>query len=123
MPDEKPPIPMFERRRIEAEILKHVHDTLKETYGVDVAGKIIAEAVRKSSVAQAAEFAAKAGGNTSMQTFVDRQALWTAGGALEIGRQGADRGELRLQRHALPVCRDVPRDGAGRDRSPAVLPA
>ena len=84
MLNEKPPIPMFERRRIEAEILKHVHDTLKETYGVEVAEKIIADAVRKSSMAQAAEFAAKVGGNTSMQTFVDRQALWTVGGALEI---------------------------------------
>lgn len=50
---------MLARRRIEAEILKHVHDMLKETHGVDVAGKIIADAVRKSSMPQAAEFATK----------------------------------------------------------------
>ena len=31
------PIPMFERRRIEATILKHVYDTLKSSHGVDVA--------------------------------------------------------------------------------------
>lgn len=59
LPDEKPPIPMLARRRIEAEILKHVHDMLKKTHGVDVAGKIIADAVRKSSMPQAAEFATK----------------------------------------------------------------
>ena len=84
MPDEKRPISMFERRRIEAEILKNVYDTLKESHGVDIAQKTVADAVRKSSIAQAAEFAANVGGNTSMQTFVDRQALWTVGGALEI---------------------------------------
>jgi L-2-amino-thiazoline-4-carboxylic acid hydrolase len=41
-------------------------------------------AVRRSSVEQAAEFAAKAGGKTSMQTFIDRQALWKAGDALTV---------------------------------------
>ena len=39
--------------------------------------------MRSSSVEQAAEFAAKVGGKTSMQTFIDRQELWTRGGALE----------------------------------------
>ena len=56
----------------------------KESHGLDIAQKTIADAVRKSSIAQAAEMAANVGGNTSMKTFVDRQALWTVGGALEI---------------------------------------
>lgn len=70
------PIPMFEQRRIEAMILKHVYDALKQSHGIEVAQKTIAAAVRASSIEQAKEFAAKVGGKTSIQTFVDRQSLW-----------------------------------------------
>ncbi len=80
---DSPMAPMLERRRIEAAILKHVYDTLKGSHGAAVAGQTVADAVRSSSVEQAAEFAAKVGGKTSMQTFIDRQELWTRGGALE----------------------------------------
>ena len=78
------PIPMLERRRIEAAIMKHVYDTLKESHGEAVARRTLADAVRRSAVAQGAEMAAKVGGRTSMQTFVERQALWRAGDALTI---------------------------------------
>ena len=78
------PIPMFEQRRIEATILKHVYDTLKASHGVEVAQRAIADAVRSSSIEQAKMFAAKVGGKTSIQTFVDRQALWKIGGAMEM---------------------------------------
>lgn len=78
------PIPMFGQRRIEAMILKHVYDTLKASHGIEVAQKTIADAVRASSIEQAKEFAAKVGGNTSIQTFVDRQSLWKLGGAMEM---------------------------------------
>jgi hypothetical protein len=74
---------MLEKRRIEAAILKHVYDTLKASHGPEVAKKAIAEAVRKSAMEQAAEMAARVGGNTSLQTFIDRQEMWTRGGALE----------------------------------------
>ena len=60
---------MFEQRRIEAMILKHVYDTLKASHGVEVAQKAIADAVRASSIEQARMFAAKVGGKTSIQTF------------------------------------------------------
>jgi hypothetical protein len=76
-------IGMLEKRRIEAAILRHVYDTLKASHGVEVAQRAIAEAVRKSAMAQAAEMAAKVGGKTSLQTFIDRQEQWTRGGALE----------------------------------------
>jgi L-2-amino-thiazoline-4-carboxylic acid hydrolase-like protein len=83
MPDPTP-IPMLERRRIEAAILKHVYETLKASHGVEVAQRTIADAVRSSSIEQAKEFAARVGGKTSMQTFIDRQALWKAGGGMEM---------------------------------------
>ncbi len=78
------PLPMLEQRRIEATILKHVYDTLKASHGIEVAQKTIADAVRASSIEQAKIFAAKVGGKTSIQTFVDRQALWKLGGAMEM---------------------------------------
>ena len=55
---ETTPIPMIERRRIEAAILKHVYDTLKASHGIELAKKTIADAVRSSSIEQAREFAA-----------------------------------------------------------------
>ena len=78
------PIPMFKQRRIEAMILKHVYDTLKASHGIEVAQRTIADAVRASSIEQARQFAAKVGGRTSIQTFVDRQSLWKLGGAMEM---------------------------------------
>jgi hypothetical protein len=74
---------MLERRRIEAAMLKHVYDTLKASHGIEVAQRTIAEAVRKSAIEQAAEMAARVGGKTSLETFIDRQEQWTRGGALE----------------------------------------
>ena len=87
MPEDSPAtnlMPMLERRRIEAGILKHVYDALKASHGVEVAKKAIADAVRASSIEQGREFAAKAGGRTSMATFVGIQDQWRMSGALEI---------------------------------------
>ena len=74
---------MLERRRIEASILKHVYETLKASHGTETAKRAVADSVRRSAVEQAGQFAADVGGRTSMQTFIDRQELWTRGGALE----------------------------------------
>jgi hypothetical protein len=82
MPDQQT-LAMLEKRRIEAAMLKHVYDTLKASHGAEVAKRAIADAVRRSAMEQAGQFAAAVGGKTSMQTFVDRQELWTRGGALE----------------------------------------
>ena len=75
---------MLDKRRIEAEILKHVYDTLTASHGEEVAKATLAEAVRRSALEQAARMAAAVGGRTSMETFIERQSLWTKGGALEI---------------------------------------
>jgi hypothetical protein len=76
-------LPMIERRRIEATMLKHVYETLKESHGTETAKRAIADAVRRSSVEQAGQLAAsEPGGKTSMRTFIDRQAQWRMGDAL-----------------------------------------
>ena len=75
---------MLEKRKIEAEILKEVYETLKESHGEDVARKTIAESVRRSAIEQARQFAAAAPGGPSLKAFQDVMPLWTKGGALEI---------------------------------------
>jgi hypothetical protein len=75
---------MLEKRKIEAEILKEVYETLKASHGEEVARKTIAESVRRSAIAQARAFAAAAPGGTSLAAFQDVMPLWTKGGALEI---------------------------------------
>ena len=74
---------MLERRRIEAAILKHVFDALRASHGKDVAERTLAAAVRASAMAQAREMAETVHGDTSLKTFIERQELWTRGGALE----------------------------------------
>lgn len=74
---------MLERRRIEAEILGHVHATLTDTVGREAADAAVGEAVRRSSLEQARRFADAVGGNTNMRTFIERGALWRTGNALE----------------------------------------
>jgi L-2-amino-thiazoline-4-carboxylic acid hydrolase len=78
------PIPIIERRRIEAELLKEVYETLVEHHGKEEARRVIAESVRRSSIAQAAQFAAQADGGTSLESFIAIQSNWTAENALEI---------------------------------------
>ena len=90
MPEDHAVTPIIERRRIEAELLKEVYETLKAKLGREAAQELIAESVRRSAIAQAAGFAASTPGGTSLQSFVDIQRHWTAGGALEIETVGRD---------------------------------
>jgi hypothetical protein len=75
---------MLDKRRIEAEILKEVYETLKASHGEEVARKTIAESVRRSAIEQAKAFADATPGGPSLKTFQDVMPLWTKGGALEI---------------------------------------
>src|SRR5258708_16046265 len=75
---------MLEKRKIEAEILKEVYETLKASHGEEVARKTIAESVRRSAIEQARTFAAAAPGGTSLKAFQDVMPLWTNARAPEI---------------------------------------
>lgn len=75
---------MLEKRKIEAEILKEVYETLKASHGEEVARQTITESVRRSAITQARAFAAAASGGPSLKAFQDVMPLWTKGGALEI---------------------------------------
>lgn len=78
------PTAMLERRRLEAKLLAHVYATLNESHGDAVARSTIAESVRRAAIEQGAEMASALGGQTSLQTFIDAQELWTRGNALQI---------------------------------------
>ena len=83
-PAHVPGLSMLDKRRIEAEILKHVYETLKASEGEDVARRTIAEAVRRSSTEQARRFAAQTQDGTSLDSFIALEPLWTKDGALDI---------------------------------------
>lgn len=78
------PLPMLERRRIEANILKHVYETLTASHGKAVAQKTIGDAVRAASIQQGREMAAQVDGKTDMGTFADLLPLWQLDDALQI---------------------------------------
>jgi hypothetical protein len=75
---------MIEKRRIEAEMLSHVYNVLKDNVGVEIAQQTIGEAVRRSSVEQAQRFAAEAELGTSLDTFVEATKLWETDDELQI---------------------------------------
>ena len=87
-------LPIIERRRIEAELIKPLYETLVAKYGVEQARAVIEETIRKSAIAQAAGFAAQVEGGPSLQSFIDIQKHWTAEGALEI--EVIDKGEAHF---------------------------
>ena len=77
-------LPMIERRRIEATILKHVYETLKASHGDAIARKTIAESVRRSSIEQGRQMAAEVGGNTSLQSFAAIMPRWSQDDAITM---------------------------------------
>lgn len=77
-------ISMLERRRIEAMLLRHVYETLKAIHGTDVAAKVVGDSVKRASIEQGAQMRQEDGNRTSLQSFIDRQELWTRGNALAI---------------------------------------
>ena len=76
--------PMLERRRIEAEILSHVYETVKTSHGIEAARHVVAESVRRSAIAQGKAMAEAQGGAPGLKGFEDIQPLWTRGGTLEV---------------------------------------
>ncbi len=78
------PMPMIERRRLEANILKFVYETVKQRHGIDEAKAVIGEAVRQASIVQGQDMAKQADGPTSLQSFADLLPLWTMDDALQM---------------------------------------
>jgi hypothetical protein len=77
-------LPMLERRRIEATILKHVYETLKASLGDDIARTTIAESVRRSSIEQGQQMAAEGDGKTSLASFAAIMPRWSKDDAITM---------------------------------------
>jgi hypothetical protein len=77
-------IPIIQRRRIEAELIKEIYETLVERFGQKTAAEVISRSIRRSAIAQARQFAAKEPAGTSLETFADLYKHWTAEDALTI---------------------------------------
>ncbi len=77
-------LPIIERRRIEAQILKNVHDVIARRSGVEEADAVIGDAVSRSAIQQGQAFAEELGHPPDLKDFADILPNWTAGGALEI---------------------------------------
>lgn len=78
------PLPIIERRRIEAEIVGHLYRELVERMGEEVARDIIDGAIRKAAIAHGETCRADLG---RMPDFKDFEAIlpaWTADDALTI---------------------------------------
>lgn len=77
-------IPIIQRRRIEAELIKEIYETLVERFGREAAAEVISRSIRRSAIAQARQFAEKEPAGTNLETFADLYKHWTAEDALTI---------------------------------------
>jgi hypothetical protein len=93
-------IPIIQRRRIEAELIKEIYDTLVERFGEEAAAEVIAKSIRRSAVAQARQFAEKEPSGTSLETFAELYKHWTAEDALtiDVKRRDAEAFEFDVKR-------------------------
>jgi hypothetical protein len=77
-------MPILERRRIEAQILKHVHDVIAARSGTEEADAVIGTAVSRSAIDQGRDFANALGHTPSLQDFADIMPLWEKEDALRV---------------------------------------
>lgn len=100
MPETASELPMLERRRIEAEIIKPIYEALVARFGETAAREILTAAIRQSAIAQGRALAAEGGGKTDLDSFADLVPRWQKGEALEIAvrRRDATRFEFDVTR-------------------------
>lgn len=77
-------MPILERRRIEAQILKHVHEVIEARSGAEEADAVIGTAVSRSAIDQGRGFAEALGHKPDFKDFADILPLWTKDDALKI---------------------------------------
>lgn len=82
-------LPIIERRRIEATILKHVYDVLSDTHGREMALATIDAAVSRAAEAFGAEHRAALGHTPTLGDFAEILPNWSKGDALTIEVQRA----------------------------------
>jgi predicted hydrocarbon binding protein len=94
-----PPLPLLQRREIEARVLGPVVDALAARFGRDEVLALVAETIRRLAREGGAELAAELGSNT-MEDLARVLELWRQDGSLELRvlRQDADHLEFDVTR-------------------------
>ena len=87
-------LPILQRRRLEAQLLKHVHDTIEARSGRAEARAVIGQAVSNAAIEHGREFAAALGRPPTLRDFRGIMPLWTKEDALEIEVLAADEERL-----------------------------
>ncbi len=77
------PMPMIEKRRIEAEIIGEIYAVLKERHGKEEAQEIIRISVANSAITQGREFKAKYNHEPTLADLAENHHLWEMDNALE----------------------------------------
>jgi hypothetical protein len=75
-------LPTLTKRRLQAEVIGPIYREMAEELGEEKARAILDRAIKKAAIAEGKRLAGD--GETSMQSFIDLFALWTADNALEI---------------------------------------
>ena len=76
-------LPILERRRIQAEVVKPIYEALKAESGEETAKRVIGAAIIAAAIDEGREFAREHGENGGIEGFLSFQHLWDADGALE----------------------------------------
>ncbi|MGC9419141.1 MAG: L-2-amino-thiazoline-4-carboxylic acid hydrolase [Rhodovulum sp.] len=93
-------LPILERRRIEAMILKHVYDVISERSGKAEAEAVIGETCSRSAIEQGKHLAEDLGRAPDLEDFAAILPNWTREDALEIEpiETSADRMDFNVTR-------------------------
>lgn len=89
-------MPILERRRIEAMVLKHVYEVISERSGEEEARAVIGQAVSKAAIDHGRGFAEELGRAPDFEDFLAIMPNWTKEDALEIEVVAADKEKLEF---------------------------
>ena len=85
------PLPVLEKRRLQAQVIKPIWEELVARLGPDEARDILDQAIRKAAIEEGRALAAASpGGQTDMPAFIRLYDQWKTGGALETTTLRAD---------------------------------
>ena len=87
-------LPILQQRRIEANILKHVYDNLRNRFGDEQAREIVRDTISNAAIEQGKLFAEQVDGDPDLKDFYDILPLWSRDGALEIDVLESEPGKL-----------------------------
>ncbi|MFC6488241.1 L-2-amino-thiazoline-4-carboxylic acid hydrolase [Nitratireductor sp. GCM10026969] len=87
-------MPILERRRIEAMLMKHIYEVIRERSGEEEARAVIGQAISNAAIEHGKGFAEELGRTPDLGDFLAIMPNWTREDALQIEVLAADKEEL-----------------------------